>query len=188
MSDGHKSAELVKIAEEHGWKTQVTTVIPEDFDDNPMLDRIEWHFYGLRGTETIHVLYRGDRMTEENLYTFGSYTRYPQRRVAVVGLLTGEPDLSKNKEAAPELLLENKRVDFASDTPAMDIMLKVLGRRVQWVRKLDGMVCEAHIPKESNLGSKYFRVYDHHSNGRYLEFLNYEGFHTVALDQIVSVG
>jgi len=188
MSDEHKSAELVEIAEEHGWRTQVVPKFSEDFDREPSADKILWHFYGLRGSETLHVIYQGDRMLEENVYTFGSYKRYPQRRVAIVELLTGQPDLTKNKETIPELLLENKTVDFSSDTPAMDIMLAVLGKEIQWVRKLDGSVCDAYIPKSSNLGSKYFRVYNHPTNGRYLEFVNGEGFHTVRLDQIVSVG
>lgn len=187
MNDEHKSAELVRIAEENGWKTQVVPEFPSGFDESPRASDILWHFYGLRGTETIHVIYRGERMLENNVYTFGTYRRYPQRRVAILALLTGQPDLSKNKNTSAEVLLENRTIRWSEDTPAMEIMLDVLGKNIGWIRKIDGALCEARVPKESNLGSKYFRIYDHR-NGRYLEFLNYEGFHTVPVDTIVSIG
>lgn len=187
MSDEHKSAELVKIATENGWQTQVVPKIPDDFNDKPDANRIEWNFYAKRGDETLHVVYRGERMLEDNVYTFGSYRRYPQRRVAIVKFLTGKPDLSKNKDAPAEQLLENRNVEWTKETPALEVLLAVLGRQIQWVRRIDGELVEAHIPRQSNLGSKYFRIYEHSTNGRYLEFINYEGFHTVALDTIVNV-
>lgn len=188
MSDEHKSAELVKIAEENGWSAEVVPEFPADFDDNPDANRIKWNFYAMRGDEKIHVVYRGDRMLEDNVYRFGSYTRYPQRRVAVVRFLEGQPDVSKRKDATPESLIQNRNVDWTDETPALDILLQVLGSGITWIRKMDGQIQEANIPRDSNLGSKYFRIYEHPRNGRYLEFTNFEGFHTVAVDSIVSVG
>lgn len=190
MSDTHKSAELERIAIEHGWKTQVKPEFPADFDDNPLANRIEWHFFAVRGNETLHVVYRGDRMLENNVYTFGDYRRYPQRRVAVVGFLTGTPDLSKSAAVLdPVALIEARSVDWDEETPAMEIMLEVINKEVRYVNRLSNEV-ESKVVRvnlKEPLSSKLFRVYHAPSGRRILEWADSFGFHCIALEQIVSV-
>jgi hypothetical protein len=177
----HKSEQVMQIALASGWKAQVKPVIPENLN----ADEIEWHLYAVRNQETFHVLWIGDRQTEA-VYGYGDYRLYPARRAAVIKILKGRPDPKKLNKEETELLLEDRVLPWSQDSPAMDIMRAVLGRQITWVRKLDGEICSAVVVKSSNLGNKWFKVYDH-ANGRRLDWLDFEGFHTVAIEQIIGV-
>jgi len=177
----HKSEQVMQIALSHGWKAQVKPIIPETLK----ADEIEWNLYCLRNQETLHVVWLGDLQISAT-YGYGDYRLYPARRAGVIKLLKGKPNPKKLDNTETESLLENRTIPWESDTPAMDIMLAVLGKQITWVRKIDGEVCSAVITRQSNLGSKWFRVYDH-KNGRRIDWVDYEGFHTVAIDQIIDV-
>lgn len=71
-------------------------------------------------------------------------------------LLAGKPD--PESRAPQSALLESRSLPWKEDTPALDIMLAVLGKTISWVRKIDGEICTAHLDKETNLGKAYFRI------------------------------
>ena len=177
----HKSEQVMQIALASDWKAQVKPVIPENLN----ADEIEWNLYCIRNQETLHVVWLGDRYLSAT-YAYGDYRLYPARPAGAIKLLKGRPDPRKLNKDETESLLEDRMLPWDHDAPALDIMLAVLGKQIIWVRKFDGEVCNAVVPKSSNLGSKWFRVYEH-PNGRRIDWVDFEGFHTVAIEQIIEV-
>lgn len=103
-------------------------------------------------------------------------------------LLAGRPDPRRLETKSQEDLLQTRYVPWKEETPALEVMVSVLGKQITWVRKLDGEVCSAYVDKQTNLGKKYFRVYETKAGRRILEWQDREGFHAVGLDQVISVG
>lgn len=172
----------------NGWKSEI---IPETnvFDQTGNPDDIVWNLYALRGLEAMHVVFTGDRQTSA-VYTYGEqYRQTPARRAPVIRLLTGKPNpkLLKGKESS-ENLLKTREIPWSPDAPALDILLAVLGKDISWIRKIDGEILTSYIPRESNQRSRNFRIYPGKNGDRFLEWTNNEGFHTVRIDSIVSVG
>lgn len=181
----HKSERIKRAAIENGWKAEV---VPKLHKYEKSLDPvdIEWHVYAIRDKETIHVLYLGNRFTSST-YSYGKYRLYPARSGSVLKLLAGKPDPRKLEGSKPEDLLSTRRVPWDDDTPALDVMLAVLGKTITWVRKIDGEVCSSHIDKVTNLGKPYFKVSQSKAGRRILDWQDREGFHAVGLDQIIEV-
>lgn len=185
MENEHKSERLKNVAINHGWKAQVVPKL-DKYEKTGDPATIEWHVYAIRDKETIHVYYLGNRFISST-YSYGSVKLYPARSGGVVRLLAGKPDPRK-LEGDAESLLESRSVPWDDETPALDILLAVLGKNISWVRKIDGEVCTAHLDKGTNLGKTYFRVKQTSSGRRILEWQNREGFHAVGLDQIIGIG
>lgn len=181
----HKSERIKKAALAHGWKTEVVPKL-SGFDKSGDVNDIEWHVYAMREKETIHVLYIGNRFVSSK-YTYGTHCQYPARSGGVLKLLTGRPDPRRLGASDPEQLMESRSVPWDSETPALDIMLAVLGKTITWVRKIDGEVCTAHLDKSTNLGKSYFRVTQSKTGRRILEWQDREGFHSVGLEQIIDI-
>ena len=182
----HKSEKMLKFADENGWKTQIKPTIPE----SKKYDEIVWDLFCVRGQETLHVRWVGDRQVEA-VYTLGGYTQKPARAGAVQKLMAGKPDPKKLDQDETALLLEDRSVPWVHDTPAVEILLAVMHKQIHWIRKMDGVVCDAvvDVNTHSAASMKYFRVYTspRDSENRVLEWADGLGFHTVALDQIVQV-
>ena len=181
----HKSERIKQAALSYGWRAEVLPKLHNYEKSGDPVD-IEWHVYAMRDKETIHVLYLGNRFISST-YSYGSYKLYPARSGGVLKLLAGKPDPRK-LEGTAEALLESRSLPWKEDTPALDIMLAVLGKTISWVRKIDGEICTAHLDKETNLGKAYFRIKQTSSGRRILEWQNREGFHAVGLDQIIGIG
>lgn len=182
----HKSERLKQVALANGWKAQVVPKL-EKYEQSGDPAAIEWHVYAMREKETVHVFYIGNRFISSK-YTYGSYCQYPARSGSVVKLLTGKPDPRKLEGSSAIDLLDSRVVPWRDDTPALEVMLAVLGKTITWVRKIDGEICQAHVDKSLNLGKKYFRLYESKAGRRILEWQDREGFHAVGLDQIIDVG
>jgi hypothetical protein len=182
----HKSEQMMQTALAHGWKAQVKPTIPA----SALYDEIVWDLYCVRGPETLHVSWTGDRQ-QEGTYTYGDYTTSPTRRQQVVAILTGKPNPKKLNREETKALLEDRSVPWVHDTPAIEILLSIMNKDIKWIRRFDGQVCEAtvQIDKQSKAGMKYFRVIESppHSNRRVLEWADMFGFHAVGLDQIIDV-
>lgn len=182
----HKSERVMQTALAHGWKAQVKPTIPASQN----YDEIVWDLYCVRGQETLHVQWVGDRQGD-GTYTYGDYKSNPARRGAVVNLLTGKPDPKKLNREEVASLLEDRSVPWVHDTPAVEILLSVMNKDIKWVRKFDQQVCEAtvNIDKQSKTALRHFRILESppHSNRRVLEWADGYGFHTVGLDQIIDV-
>jgi hypothetical protein len=181
----HKSERIKQAALQHGWKAEVVPKLHRYEKSGDPAD-IEWHVYAMRDKETIHVLYLGNRFMSST-YSYGSHKQYPARSGSVLRLLSGKPDPRKLEGTNPEQLLQSRSVPWSDDTPALDIMLAVLGRTITWVRKIDGEVCTAYLDKPTNLGKTYFRVTQTKAGRRILEWQDREGFHSVGLEQIIEV-
>lgn len=182
----HKSERIKQAALNHGWKAQISPNLDRyDITLNPA--DIEWHVYAIREKEAIHVMYLGNRFTSAT-YSYGNHKQYPARSGAVLKLLAGKPDPRKLDTSDPDELLESRSVPWREDTPAVDIMLMVLGKQVTWVRKLDGELCTGYVDRVTNTGKKYFRITLSKAGRRILEWQDREGFHSVGLDQIIDVG
>lgn len=173
----------MQIALANGWKAQVKPEIPA----SKRYEEIVWNLYAARDQETLHVVFIGNRQ-DHSIYTYGGKTTNPPHKAAVMKILTGTPDIRKlDKKTALRVAAENAELPFTPDSPAFDILLAVLNRRVSWVRQIDGEVFASRIDKETNLGKKYFRVYEAKTGRRILEWQDREGFHAVALEQIIGV-
>lgn len=181
----HKSERLKQIALNEGWKAELKINLA-NYERTGDPSKIEWNVYALRGKETLHVLYQDNRFMAST-YTYGKNVLHPVRSGSVIKLLRGKPDPRKLEENSPESLLESRSIPWRDDTPALEIMLAVLGKTITWVRKIDGEVCTAYIDKGVNLGKPYFRLYESKSGRRILDWQDREGFHSVALDQIIDV-
>src|ERR1700760_61603 len=114
----HKSEQMLQTALAQGWKAQIKPEIPEDADYR----NIVWNLYAIRGQETLHVIWIGDRQ-QPGLYTYGDHVTHPAHRAAVVKLLTGKPDPRKLKAEHIEVLTQTRSVPWDADAPAIDIML-----------------------------------------------------------------
>lgn len=182
----HKSERIKRKALDCGWKSEVVPKL-DKYEKTKNVNDIEWHVYAIRDKETIHVIYVGNRFVESR-YSYGDYRLYPARSGSVVKLLEGQPNPRKLEKSEPEKLLKFKTVPWQEDSPAIDIMLAVLGKTITWVRKIDGEVLSGNIDKETNIGKPYFKVSTTSSGRRILEWQNREGFHSVGLDQIINVG
>lgn len=182
----HKSERIKVAALSSGWKAEVVPKLHK-FEKSGNPGDIEWHVYAMRDKETIHVMYLGNRFISST-YSYGNYKQYPARSGSVLRLLAGKPDPRKLEGASVESLLESRSLPWNEETPAMDVMLAVLGKSITWVRKIDGEVCTAHVDKQTNLGKPYFRLYESKTGRRILDWQDREGFHSVGLDQIIDVG
>jgi hypothetical protein len=192
MTEEHKSEEIKQIALAQGWKAQVEPKF-ELYDTSGDINDIVWHLYALRNKETLHVVWRGNRL-ESGQYVYGDYRLKLWWRVEVINVLKGKPDPTKFHKKEKEYIqsyeeiVETRSVPWDADSPAIDIMLAVIKKEVKWVRKIDGVVCTAVVDvdlKEKG-SAKHFRVYEG-KNGRVLEWADTLGFHAVALDQIIDV-
>ena len=186
MEKEHKSERIKQAALANGWKAQVVPKL-EKYEKTGDPAAIEWHVYAIRDKETIHVTYLGNRFISST-YSYGTHKQYPARSGSVLRLLAGKPDPRKLEGSNPEQLMEARSVPWDDETPALEVMLAVLGRTITWVRKIDGEVCSAHLDKVTNLGKAYFRVTQTKSGRRILDWQDREGFHSVGLDQIIEVG
>ena len=181
----HKSERLKQTALQHGWKAEIVPKMERYLQTGNGAD-IEWHLYAKREKETIHVCYTGDRFTAST-YKYGDYRHHPARSGAVAKLLTGKPDPRKLGGFDAESLLESRVIPWEKDAPAIEILRAVLGKTITWVRAMDREVVSAHVDRETNLGKKYFRLYESKAGRRILEWQDRQGFHAVCVDQIVDV-
>jgi hypothetical protein len=182
----HKSERIKQVALAHGWKAQVVPKL-ERFEKSGNARDIEWHVYAMREKEAVHVTYLGDRFISST-YSYGDHKQYPARSGGVIKLLEAKPDPRKFSRNNAGNLLNARSLPWHDDAPAMEIMLAVLGKTITWVRNIDGSVCNAHVDKQTNLGKKYFRLYESKAGRRILDWQDREGFHSVGLDQIIDVG
>lgn len=180
----HKSERIKTAAMMHGWNAEVVPKLDE-YEKTKRVNDIEWHVYGMRDKETIHVIYIGNRFSQAK-YTYGNHVQYPARSGAVLRLLAGTPDIRKLNNA--KNLIETRKLPWNENAPALDVLLAVIGKRITWVRKIDNEVCTAHVEKETNLGKPYFRLTESKAGRRILEWQDREGFHAVGLDQIIAIG
>lgn len=185
----HKSEQIVSVAQENGWKAQCQPVIPE----SKKWEEIVWNVFAIRGPESLHVVYTGDRMTEAT-YTYGDqYKSHPARKGAVVDILKGAGTPPKQPRrigpVTDEQVAELRSVPFEIDTPAIDIMRHVMKKQVFWISKLTGrMMCASvNVDLKDPISARHFRVYDAPSGRRLLEWVDPYGFHAVALEQIINV-
>jgi len=182
----HKSEAMMQVALANDWKAQVKPTIPESRN----YDEIVWDLYCVRTQETMHVQWVGDLQTDAT-YTFGEHVQKPARKAAVIRILTGRPNPKKLSRDETESLLEDRSVPWVHDTPAVEILLAVMQKEIHWIRRMDGMVCDAVVDVNTRSPSsmKHFRVFEAppHSGRRVLEWADGFGFHAVALDQIVQV-
>ncbi|QLF83944.1 hypothetical protein SEA_BECKERTON_59 [Mycobacterium phage Beckerton] len=185
----HKSEQMKQTALANGWKSEVIPNLDE-FNRTGNPDDIVWNVYALRGLEAMHVVFTGDRQTKAT-YTYGeNYKLTPARRAPVIALLTGTPDPKKlkGKQSGEELIQNHRSVPWEDDAPALDILMFCLGKDISWIRRIDSEVMTGFIPEESNKKSRNYRVYENKNGDRFLEWTNAEGFHTVRIDSIISVG
>lgn len=176
----HKSERMMQTALANGWKAQIKVEIPE----NGQANEIVWVLYAIRDKESLRVWWTGELQTGA-VYAYGDYRKYPHRKAGVLKLITGTPNPGKLQKIDVE---EIRSISFNMDSPAIEILLEVLGKTVTWVRGFDGEILNGFVEKETNLGKPYFRVYSASSGRRILEWQDREGFHAVGLDQIISVG
>lgn len=179
----HKSEQLMQTALANGWKAQVIPDIP--LDGNP--DEIVWNLYCLRGQEAMHVEYTGNAQTAAT-YTFGDTKQYPARRVAIVKLLTGTPDV-RRLNAGDRDIAELRTVPFLMDSPAVDIMMKVVKKNITWINSFtkQAQTAVVNVDLRDPVSAKNFKVYEARSGRRILEWVDPYGFHAVALEQIINV-
>lgn len=181
----HKSERIRQVALANGWKCEIQTNM-DQFEKSGNLQDIHWHLYAKRDSQTIHIVYVGNRL-EGGLYKYGDRSIKLWWKYEVIKVLTEKPDPAKYRKKSDDDTVD-RAVPWDNDSPAMDIMLAVIRKEVKWVRKLDGSVCTAVVDvnlKEKG-SAKYFRISEG-KNGRVLEWADAMGFHAVALDQIISV-
>lgn len=180
----HKSERIKQIAVSEGWKAEVIPNLAR-YEKTGDPGKIEWNVYAIRDKESIHVLYQGNRFITST-YSYGNRRLYPARSGGVIRLLQGKPDPRK-LDGQPKRLLESRQVPWKEDSPALEVLSAVIGKTITWVRKIDGEMCSAYVDKGVNLGKPYFRLYESKSGRRILDWQDREGFHSVALDQIIDV-
>jgi hypothetical protein len=189
--DKHKSEYMSEVADQYGWKTQIKPTIPE----SKRYDEIVWDLYCVRDKETLHVQWTGNRLTDATYSFCGSKTK-PTHKAAVLKIIGGEPSLkqvakrkrSQDYNRIVEDISESRELPFdPNDTPALTVLKSVIGRDITWVRKIDGEVCTGFVPKLKDTNPKYLRVIVANSGRRILEWSDGEGFHAVALEQIIEV-
>lgn len=166
---------------DNGWKVQIKLdqPVPEDPAE------IVWNLYALRGKETLHVQWLGNRM-QPATYTHGETHRLTfYWRNQVMKKVTGKPDLTKLKGVDTDRLIEDRYVPFDADTPAEKVLAEVRGCEITWIRKLDGEILKAVVP--SHLDAKHLQIKQCNSGKRVLEWADPYGFHAVHLDRIINV-
>lgn len=179
----HKSERMAKLAAENGWKTQIKPTVPE----SKKYEEIIWDLFCVRGEETLQVVYLGNRQIEST-YVFHGRKTHPPHKAAVLRVIQGKPDLKKVSKQVIDRVIETREIPFTMESPALDILKAVIGRDITWVRKIDGEICFASIPRIQDTNPKYLRVIASRGSGRrILEWQDREGFHAVALEQIVNV-
>lgn len=185
----HKSERLLEVAASHGWKAEVKADVHKYNETKDHHDVI-WHLYGIRDKESIHVIWEGNRLAG-GLYKYGDHTVKIWWKNEAIKLLIGKPNPAKFRVHGNIVASTGKlshSIPWNNDSPASEIMLAVARKEIKWVRKIDGQVLSAFV--DVNLheqgSAKHFRVYDS-NHGRVLEWADAEGFHSVALDQIIDV-
>lgn len=189
--DQHKSEIMMEAAIQYDWKAQIKPTIP----DSKRYDEIVWDLYCVRDQETLHVQWTGNRLTDATYAFCGSKTK-PTHKAAVLKLIEGQPSLKKIAKKSQtngnvEKLDEIKQlVPFdPNESPALDVLKSVIGRDITWIRKFDGELCTGFVPRLKDTNPKYLRVIQARTTGRrILEWSDAEGFHAVALEQIIQVG
>lgn len=189
--DRHKSELVAEVAQSCDWKTQIKPTIP----DNGMYNEIVWDLYCVRDKETLHVQWTGNRLTDATYSFCGTKTK-PTHKAAVLKILGGQPSLksvakktrARHPENVVEELRDSKVIPFdPNESSALEILKSVIGRDITWVRKIDGELCTGFVPKLKDTNPKYLRVIMAKSGRRILEWSDPEGFHAVALEQIIEV-
>lgn len=186
----HKSEAMMQKALANDWKAQVKPTIP----DSKRYDEIVWDLYCVRDKETLHVQWTGNRLTDSTYSFCGSKTK-PTHKAAVLKIIEGLPSLkqvakrkrNQDYDSLVEDLEESRVLPFKPDSPALDVLKSVIGRDLTWVRKIDGEVCSGCVPRLNDTNPKYLRVIQANSGRRILEWSDPEGFHAVALEQIIEV-
>ena len=195
MTDEHKSERLRVIAESNNWKSVVVPSLDEfNITKNP--EDILWILYGVRDSESVRAVWKGDRF-QETVYSYGSYRSDPARSGGIVKILEGKPDLKKltsspvtrSSQGTYEELIRSKNVPWedSESVPAFDVLVGVVGKDVTWVRKSDNCVRTERCPKESNLGKPHFRLKTTSAGKRVLEWSNPFGFQACYLDDIIDI-
>src|SRR6516162_1857208 len=152
---------MMQTALANEWKAQVVPEVPENLKP----DEIIWNLYALRGQESLHVVFMGNRQ-ESATYVYGDHRTNPAHRAAVIKILTGRPDPRKLVKLEGHELIERvqdlKEVPWEHDAPAMDIMLAVLGKEITWVRKIDGGIQQGTVVREMTIeaGTLIFKIID----------------------------
>lgn len=172
--NAHKAEQMEVLANDNGWDTQLNLDGIDELERTGQLSELVWTLYAKRGRETIKVVWRGNRQ-EEAKYTFGKNHRIIWWKSEVLRYLTSEPK-------------ETKEIPWKEDSPAIDIMKACLRKTITWTRSIDGQECESFVDVDlrEEGSAKHFRVYES-KNGRILEWADGYGFHSIALDRIVSV-
>jgi hypothetical protein len=180
----HKSEIMMQTALANDWKAQVKPTIPP----SRRYDEIVWDLYCVRDQEKLHVQWTGNRLTDAT-YKFYDKETNPTHKAAVLKIIEGAPSFrGVSKDAAKEIIEEDIDLPFDLDSPALVVLKSVIGRDITWVRKIDGEICNAFVPKIKDTNPKYLRVFEARSTGRrILEWSDAEGFHAVALEQIIGV-
>ena len=106
-------------------------------------------------------------------------------------ILSGKPDPTKlnghtsGRLAQPDILMY-RRVDWTDETPAFDILVKVIGKEITWA-KTTGEIVSEKCPKDGNLGQPHFRVYTTKAGKRVLEWCNQFGFQACYVNNVLEV-
>lgn len=189
----HKSEKMMQKALANDWKAQVKPTIPP----SNLFTEIVWDLYCVRDKETLYVQWTGNRLTNAT-YSFCGTKSHPTHSAACYKLIEGQPSLkdvvkkkrshNKDYDQIVDDLGDSLVIPFNLDWPALDILKAVIGRDIVWVRQIDGMVCSGFVPRIQDTNPKYLRVISARSSGRrILEWSDAEGFHAVALEQIIEV-
>lgn len=184
----HKSERAKRFALAQGWKS---TVVPDlsPFEKSGNPKDIVWTLYAIREKESIKVVWTGDLFTS-SVYKYGSYELHPARIGSVLRLLEGKPDPSKLNGSGGRLAQEDvsvyRNVDWDDETPAFDILVRVLGKEIVWA-KTNGEIVSEMCPKDSNLGKPHFRVYSSKEGKRILEWCNPFGFQACYVNNVLEV-
>lgn len=179
----HKSNDLQQICLAHEWKAQIKPEIPPGAKP----EEIVWNLYALRGKETLHVTWLGNRM-QGATYTYGeTYCLKLNWRNQVLKLITGKPDPRKLKGDNTEKLMADRYVPWDAETPDEKIIAAVIGCKISWIRSIDREICDATIPPDRT--RKHLRIIESPPNSgrKVLEWADPFGFHAVRLDSIIEV-
>lgn len=171
----HKCEKIAEIGREAGWGVKI---IPDTSGEE-----IVWNIYFVRKPEAMKVVYTGNRLTEAH-YAIGDKRASPAHKAAVVKLLMGKPNLAGMNGTA---LAAHKNVPFdVDDVMPNRILESLLGKRITWLNSLSTKLESAHIERERNKGSRYYRIFRTADGRRYIEFVTMQGFRSVYLDAIVT--
>lgn len=185
MPELHKAERLQNIANENDWETQLNT----KFDDlNFDIKSVEWNLYCKRGHEALRCTWVGHAF-KDALYVYGETKTFPARPGSVQDILVGKPDPKKLKiTPTVDDLFAHRHLPWTDvDAPALDIMLSVLDKNLVWIRRIDNEMQNGYVDKSLNWGKPNFKLFYSKSGERQLQWIDRFGFHTVALDRIISV-